>query len=546
MKTGMNTQRWNLRTGVFLFLAGLVIAGGAALLLRAPGYMDAEYYYMTGQRLAEGKGFTEMILWNYLDYPQGLPHPSHHYWLPFTSMVAALTMWVFHNQQFLFAQIPFILTAAIVPIITFIIAGYFYNKRRETLLAGILGLLPGFYLAFQATTSTLGLFMLGGGIFFWILVSIEPSVQNGSRIVWRWLLLGVTAGVLYLTRSDGVLWAAGVLGYALFSGIRRSESQKSRQFNLQGALPALLLGLAGFLLVTGFWFVRNLSVYGTFMPPGGSATLWLTDYNQMFQYPADSLNFTAWWNSGISSILEIRLQAVWSNLMTLLAVEGEILLLPLAIIGMWQFRRQTSVKTMLLLWLGTFLLMSYIFPFAGNRGGFLHSSAAFQPFLWSMVPAGFNRLIQWGIDHRGWKPAAWRNFAILLCVLLAGYTGAVFSMKVIGPDASAPIWQDGIRTYTEVEQAVQEVFPDLQTPIVVNNPPCYYLASGGRPAVVLPDGDVESLLAVAYRYGAEIAAVDRNTVPTLLYLYESPATNGRLEYLFTVADTRIYRIRRER
>ena len=546
MKTGMNTQKWNLRTGVFLFLAGLVIAGGAALLLRAPGYMDAEYYYMTGQRLAEGKGFTEMILWNYLDYPQGLPHPSHHYWLPFTSLVAALGMWVFHSQQFLFAQIPFILTAAIVPVITFIIAGYSYNKPRETLLSGILGLLPGFYLAFQTTTSTLGLFMLGGGIFFWILVSIEKSVQDGSRIVWRWLLLGVTAGLLYLTRSDGVLWAAGGLGYALFSGIRRSESQKGRRFKLQGALIAFLLVLAGFLLAAGFWFVRNLSVYGTFMPPGGSATLWLTDYNQMFHYPADSLNFTTWCNSGIRSILGIRLQAVWSNLMTLLAVEGEILLLPLAIIGIWQFRRQTSVKTMLLVWLGTFLLMSFIFPFAGKRGGFLHSSAAFQPFLWSMVPAGFNRLIQWGIDHRGWKATAWRNFAILLCVLLAGYTGAVFSMKVIGPDASVPIWQDGLRTYIEVEQAVQEAFPDLQTPIVVNNPPGYTLASGGRPAVVLPDGDVESLLAVADQYGAEIAVVDRNTVPALVYLYESPATNGRLEYLFTVADTRVYLIRRER
>ncbi|MEM5775603.1 MAG: hypothetical protein AAGU05_11440, partial [Anaerolineaceae bacterium] len=229
---------------------------------------------------------------------------------------------------------------------------------------------------------------------------------------------------------------------------------------------------------------------------------------------------------------------------TLLAVEGEILLLPLAIMGIWHFRRRADVKTMLLLWVATFLLMSLVFPFAGQRGGFLHSSAAFQPILWVMAPAGFSRVIQWGIQKRGWKPSAWRNFAVLLCLLLAGYTAAAYSMKVIGPDAQNPLWQQSSKTYTVVESAVRETFPDPDTLIVVNNPPGYNLASGGRPAVVLPHGDEQALLAVADRFGAGLAAIDRNITDGLRHLYEQPKSYGRLEFLYSVGDTRIYRIKR--
>src|SRR4030066_516223 len=58
----------------------------------SPGYMDAEYYFAGGLRLAQGYGFTEEILWNYLDDPTGLPHPSHVYWMPLTSILAAIGM----------------------------------------------------------------------------------------------------------------------------------------------------------------------------------------------------------------------------------------------------------------------------------------------------------------------------------------------------------------------------------------------------------------------------------------------------------------------
>ena len=52
-----------------LFVLGLGVAVGVASLQTSPGYMDAEYYYYGGLRIANGEGFTENISWNFLDEP---------------------------------------------------------------------------------------------------------------------------------------------------------------------------------------------------------------------------------------------------------------------------------------------------------------------------------------------------------------------------------------------------------------------------------------------------------------------------------------------
>lgn len=86
---------------LILFILGLLVSYLAAWMEPVPGYMDAEYYFSGGLRLAEGNGFTEQILWNYLDQPQSLPHPSHTYWMPLPSVVAAAGMLLTGSNTFL-------------------------------------------------------------------------------------------------------------------------------------------------------------------------------------------------------------------------------------------------------------------------------------------------------------------------------------------------------------------------------------------------------------------------------------------------------------
>ena len=79
-----------LRAYVILFLLGLFLAVGVASLQDLPGYMDSDYYFAGGLQLLQGNGFTEPFLWNYLDDPVGIPHPSHAYWFPLASILANL------------------------------------------------------------------------------------------------------------------------------------------------------------------------------------------------------------------------------------------------------------------------------------------------------------------------------------------------------------------------------------------------------------------------------------------------------------------------
>jgi len=81
-----------------------------------PGYMDAYYTTVGAQRLAEGYGFTEPYVWNYLDNPATLPHPSHLYWMPLTSLVAAPFLAIF-GPGFRAAQAPLVFVASLVPVV---------------------------------------------------------------------------------------------------------------------------------------------------------------------------------------------------------------------------------------------------------------------------------------------------------------------------------------------------------------------------------------------------------------------------------------------
>ena len=79
-----------LRLYGLLFILGLLVFLGVAVLEQVPGYMDADYYYAMGLRIADNYGLSEPFLWNYLDDPQGIPHPAYTYWMPLAAVLAGI------------------------------------------------------------------------------------------------------------------------------------------------------------------------------------------------------------------------------------------------------------------------------------------------------------------------------------------------------------------------------------------------------------------------------------------------------------------------
>ena len=185
------------RDYLILFVLALMVALVIVALQPVPGYMDADYYYAGGKQLASGHGFTDPFLWNYLDHPQGLPHPSNSYWNPLASIVAAGGMVLTGKINFLSARIGFILMAALAPLIVAALAYRISRKRSLALLAGLLTIFSGYYLPFIVTTDNYSLYMLVGALYFLLL----------DRLTFpKSILLGVLAGAFNLARGDGLLW----------------------------------------------------------------------------------------------------------------------------------------------------------------------------------------------------------------------------------------------------------------------------------------------------------------------------------------------------
>jgi hypothetical protein len=131
------------RQYAFLFVLALIVSTLVARFQSLPGYMDADYYFAGGIQVAVGKGFTEPYLWNYLDDPVSLPHPSHTYWMPLASIVSALGLWLTGQSTYAAGRLPFILLSACVPLLTAALA---FRVSRQTNLAIVSGLLSIFSL----------------------------------------------------------------------------------------------------------------------------------------------------------------------------------------------------------------------------------------------------------------------------------------------------------------------------------------------------------------------------------------------------------------
>lgn len=151
----------NKRDFLWLAVVGLLFQGLWLLLLPYPAYMDAYYYTSNGQRLAEGEGWTEMVVWQYLDDPAGVPIPSHTYWMPLPSLLAAAGYTLL--PTFRGAQLPFWLMTGLLPLLSYALSSQMGGKRWQNIAAALLTMTGGFYLANWNQPETFAPFAWAGG-----------------------------------------------------------------------------------------------------------------------------------------------------------------------------------------------------------------------------------------------------------------------------------------------------------------------------------------------------------------------------------------------
>jgi hypothetical protein len=223
-------------------------------------------------------------------------------------------------------------------------------------------------------------------------------------------------------------------------------------------------------------------------------------------------------------------------------VQGEVFLLPLIGLGLWHLRKDRRVQFAGLAWLMTLAAMTAVFPFAGARGGFFHSGASVQTVWWALAPVGLDRVIAWGSRKRGWNAAqASMIFRPALVALATLLTAVIVYGRVMG-GGGAPVWGQENDAYSQIKTILVSQGMTDETVVMVANPPGFYLASG-NPAIAVPDGDVNTLLRVALRYGAKYVILEEGGTPGgLKPVYEHPAEQTGLQYLGDVGGAHIYGI----
>lgn len=474
---------------LYLFLATLVLRLILAALIPEPGYMDTAYYTAQGMRIAEGDGATEPFLWHYLDDPQGIPHSAFGYWMPLPSLL--MTPFWLIGRSFFAAQIPFALLSALLVVLGARIAYAATKRTRHYWAVGGLLAFSAYFFPFWTLPETFAPFALCGALSLWAAGRYWKSRQL------RYIAIAAACAVLaYLSRSDGLLLVALMLGLPF---LRRD-----------GKGFAVALGVT--LLCAAPWSAYNLSARGTLLPTGGTRTLWLTDYDDIFCYQCEfSLsNYLEW---GWGAILESKIDALAWNLRTLLVVVGFIFLWPFAIVGGWRLRDKPSF---VLAWLYLLLLfgaMTFGFSFPGPRGGFFHSSGALLPFIVTASFVGLDRTIVWIGGKRGWNiPQAQAAFSV-------GFVLIGLSMSLLATPPKLEAWRQAHTLYKNVGAWLRQNDPQ-SCPVLAGNPPGFWYINR-IPTLMVPNNTPETVASVAERYGACWMVLDANLPQPLMQLYST-------------------------
>jgi 4-amino-4-deoxy-L-arabinose transferase-like glycosyltransferase len=555
-----------------MFILALLIRLLAIGPIHDPGYMDASYNYDIALNLARGQGFVEPFLWNYLDNPAGLPHPSHLYWMPLPTVLAWIAMTLF-GQTYQAAQVLFAALSAMLPLVSYWVAIQTTGSRRHGWLAGLLTLFSGFYILYWGHTDNFTPFALVGSLSLVAARQAGRTQEKQPTAVGWGLGAGALAGLAHLSRADGpllliaigIVWGKSLIfnllwptrqpvlpapcrdgapvGAAPWPAWRSQDGQvagpggrQSPTNERRSEVRDFLLVILGYTLVMLPWFVRNWMVVGAPLPTIGAKTIWLTTYDDLFSYGRElSLHtYLAW---GWGNILRSKLDALWLNTQTVLAVFCMIFLTPLVPIGWWRLRRHRLYQ--LAAWYGAllFLAMTLIFTFPGPRGGLFHSGGALLPFVFTSALVGLDTVIEWAAGRRrGWDAhLAKQVFGAGVVGLALLVTGFLYYRGVIVRTPREDAGYSHLVEWLETEDQAGTV-------VMVGDPPGYWYYGGG-PSIVVPNEPVETVLSVADRYGARYLALDRNRPVPLASLYEGLVTHPRLSLVGTLpGELRVYHI----
>ena len=494
-------------TGLFAVTSALLAAFVVFVVSEQPLYTDVYYHLNAANRLLSGQGLSDAYLWNYVNPPAALSGdwsvPSHQYWMPATTLLAAAGMAITGaHGSYAAGQIGFALAAWGLALIGFAVGARLGRTALLAWVAGLLTILSPFYAISWGAIDSTTPFAVTGAACLLVLGGLCAGSRFDRRAGWWWLAAGALAALSHLARPDGLV-LLGVGGLTALIVAWRNRAWRAVWL----FMPLLL----GYLLVMAPWFARNQAALGTVLPSGGLEGAFYTEYDDLFAYPPNASLARFLDTLGPGGFVSTRLAALFGNdggvisgnFGTWLAVEGMIFLAPLMVIGLFRRWRDPFLWPFVLGALAIHAVMTLIFPFAGYRGGLLHSAGALVPFWAALGVVGLGDVVGWvSKRRRTWNA---RTATSVFAVGLVALAVLLLALLAVRPARTLP---DGERTlYAQANAALPS-----GARVFTADPPAFYYHTG-RGGAVLPNSPPETLQTLSAQYDIGYALLTENGLP---------------------------------
>ena len=190
----------------------------------------------------------------------------------------------------------------------------------------------------------------------------------------------------------------------------------------------------------------------------------------------------------------------------------------MAFIGLWQLRSRRLYLPFYVYATTLYLAMTLVFTFPSTHASMLHSTGALLPFLFASTMPGIDAVVGWvARRRRTWHPrTAKRVFrvgltAVVVAISLFDYSQSVFLS--LNPLGVQPLWDEANTGYLTVSNWLDQNAPEGVVVMVVDPPAYYYFTH--RPAIVIPNEEVDGIVEVAHRYQAEYLILEYDHVASL-------------------------------
>jgi hypothetical protein len=500
-------------------LTGLVfVVLGFSLFLRLyfaskilhPGHGDYPFYYTVAENLVDGKGFQIDYIWHYLNHPNAIVHTSNDYWMPLTSVLISIPMFVLGKSLFAALLFPIIVGLAFSVLTYFISKIYSPSRLTAFLSAGLVLFMPELFIKSLQTDSA---------IFYAFLVSasllcIIKGITHSTFFLWA----GLFAGFAHLARQDGLLLIPVIMGTIFLS----------KQQSLRAKACTFLLAMGIYLVVLSPLMVSNLRAFGKPFPPGPSKTMFITQYEDLYVYSKE-LTFANYLKLGASEIAASKVKMAISHAWHLYERFGEFLSI-LMIVGLAAGVASKEKRQHWMLYFPPLLffaiLLSFytlIATFIGGGGGFLRSGMALTPFLVVIAVDLMNRMIA----EKGVICAS-----ILIVLTLFVYHDISDTKQLI--DTTAHLSEKLIKLKNIIEKdANQQGNKDI---VIMTRDPWEVYHSTRHKAIQIPNESLEVIYAVAQKYGANYLLLPAPR-EALTSFYEGKVVDDRLLFVANVKDS---------